>query len=568
VAVRDNSARLNDRLQLLNWATTAFETATIPTSLTVDTVVQRARAIDRGGLFAEPHGEMNDAFWDRNAVVGVAAAVLRFGNDLPGDEVAWCKDVTFRAAATPEFLEPAFYSGAKHTHHPALFAVSGLEGLIFRDDDAQKAKEALLRLAGHILEDVAERATAAALSMWDKDAVFAWAALWLGVRISLGSHDRARNMAFGANPADLAARNAAAANTAIADLTAQGGAPRALPDVPPAWIHAPRRRHGDRFDDETAIWREPDEFVRWDILPKVLRHIPMNVALHDARRGQALLDFIYKLLKWTIDKLEPPWMDERDQRDHRASDLIEWRHSFGHVLAKAALEIDEPEAQRNILDPIFALRDEAAVGLINPFADILAAGGIIDPPTISLSAIKLMGACVARVLRDRAWRSALYNEGNIYGWDLPEVVRIFLFATGVRAAQAARFANGDWRDVSAVLPIVDPFVRAVGDIPLVIGSFLTLCESAVEHYPPDVFVDQIDVILEKQTGVPVGWHGTMIQSRIAALVHAFAERVQPLPRQLAQRMLRILDRLVDMGDRRSAALQTSEVFKDVRQSAA
>jgi len=232
------------------------------------------------------------------------------------------------------------------------------------------------------------------------------------------------------------------------------------------------------------------------------------------------------------------------------------------------LEIDEAEAQRNILDPIFALRDEAAVGLINPLADILAAGGIIDPPRISPSAIKYMKACVDRVLRDRAWSSALYNEGNIYGWDLPEVVRVFLFATGVRAAQSARFANGDWRDVVAVLPIVDPFVRAVGDIPLVIGSFLTLCENAVEHYPPEVFADQIEAILAKQPGVPVGWHGKTIKSRIAALVHAFAERAQPLPPLLVQRMLRILDQLVDMGDRRSAALQTSEIFKDVRQAAA
>jgi hypothetical protein len=33
---------------------------------------------------------------------------------------------------------------------------------------------------------------------------------------------------------------------------------------------------------------------------------------------------------------------------------------------------------------------------------------------------------------------------------------------------------------------------------------------------------------------------------------------------MAQVMLRILDRFVDMGDRRSAALQSSEVFKDVR----
>jgi hypothetical protein len=38
----------------------------------------------------------------------------------------------------------------------------------------------------------------------------------------------------------------------------------------------------------------------------------------------------------------------------------------------------------------------------------------------------------------------------------------------------------------------------------------------------------------------------------------------PLPPALAQAMLRILDKLVDMGDRRSAALQLSEIFKDVR----
>src|SRR4051794_1307404 len=52
-----------------------------------------------------------------------------------------------------------------------------------------------------------------------------------------------------------------------------------------------------------------------------------------------------------------------------------------------------------------------------------------------------------------------------------------------------------------------------------------------------------------------------VSSRIAALVHAFAERSQPLPADLAQKMLRTLDRLVDMGDRRSAALETSEIFK-------
>jgi hypothetical protein len=77
------------------------------------------------------------------------------------------------------------------------------------------------------------------------------------------------------------------------------------------------------------------------------------------------------------------------------------------------------------------------------------------------------------------------------------------------------------------------------------------------------FVDQIEGTLALQQGIPMGWRGTTIPARIAALVHAFAEE-SPLEPSLATAMLRILDRLVDMGDRRSAALQTSEVFKEVR----
>ena len=83
-------------------------------------------------------------------------------------------------------------------------------------------------------------------------------------------------------------------------------------------------------------------------------------------------------------------------------------------------------------------------------------------------------------------------------------------------------------------------------------------------YPADAFVSQVMQLLENQADTPVGWRKSTVPARIAALVHAFAERTQPLPVELAQRMLRILDRLVDMGDRRSAALQQSEIFKAVR----
>lgn len=51
---------------------------------------------------------------------------------------------------------------------------------------------------------------------------------------------------------------------------------------------------------------------------------------------------------------------------------------------------------------------------------------------------------------------------------------------------------------------------------------------------------------------------------LASLVQHFADRDTPMAPKLGQKLLRILDLLVDMGDRRSAALQLSESFREIK----
>jgi hypothetical protein len=230
--------------------------------------------------------------------------------------------------------------------------------------------------------------------------------------------------------------------------------------------------------------------------------------------------------------------------------------------ARVAQHLDQDEARRRFLEPVFALDDEVAASLIRPFADMVVCA-VMDSPVIEPRAIALLDACLQRVLQYQDWSRARRDDGKLYGFDLPDLVRTFLFVHVEHAGGAARFANGDWREVESILPIVNPFVRAVGDLPSVTSSFLTLCERAADHYPPDQFVEEITAVLAKQPGTPIGWRGSTIQGRIAALIQVFAQQTQPLPLSLAQGMLRILDRLIDMGDRRSAALQTSEIFRNV-----
>jgi hypothetical protein len=96
------------------------------------------------------------------------------------------------------------------------------------------------------------------------------------------------------------------------------------------------------------------------------------------------------------------------------------------------------------------------------------------------------------------------------------------------------------------------------------GPFLTLCERAKATYPAKVFADQILAVIGDGAEQLKRWQHLSIPARIAGLVQHFADRDAPMPLHLAQKFLRTLDLLVDMGDRRSAALQLGEAFREIR----
>ena len=292
-------------------------------------------------------------------------------------------------------------------------------------------------------------------------------------------------------------------------------------------------------------------------MPKILGRIPVAAAMGDALRGPAFIEFCVAQLEWTNERLSPSWREDgAERRERRSTDLLEWRRQLLWFPAQVALQIEPDEADRRLLQPILAHSDdEIADSLIHPFADGLVAAGAMDAAQIDPSALRYIEACCDWLLRDHAWERARWDNGDIYGFDLPYIVRILFLISVARAPAAAGFANGDWSEVGRMLPVIHPLSRTIGDIPVVMESFLTLCERSIVHYPANAFVEQVSKALRLQEeGGPLGWRDTTIPARIAALIHGFAENTSPLPSELAAATLRILDRLVDMGDRRSAAL--------------
>jgi hypothetical protein len=114
-----------------------------------------------------------------------------------------------------------------------------------------------------------------------------------------------------------------------------------------------------------------------------------------------------------------------------------------------------------------------------------------------------------------------------------------------------------------MMSLVNYIVRAAGWHPYVARQFVTLCERSGAAYPADTFADQ--VLAQIVDGrLPAGWKVAVVPAVIAALVQAHADLQHPLPVALARKLLQVLDVLVDLGDRRSAALQQSESFRGVR----
>ncbi len=80
----------------------------------------------------------------------------------------------------------------------------------------------------------------------------------------------------------------------------------------------------------------------------------------------------------------------------------------------------------------------------------------------------------------------------------------------------------------------------------------------------DAFIRQVSAALESLELALGSWTGTALPARIAAAVQRLADKHFPLDQDQSIGLLRILDALIDLGDRRSSALEQSEAFREVR----
>ncbi|KRR11427.1 hypothetical protein CQ12_40330 [Bradyrhizobium jicamae] len=508
--------------------------------------------------FAKKH-DLEDLFNERadvgphaiqSGVSAIAACVIRFGESDSPDRL-WAWNVMERVL---KMREPSDFYGSKIPWHPSFHLVSAL----FHDRKSgaprSHSSASLIQLASHPNEDV--RIMAFRALFMDPDPHVKWVAAHFAFDLAHYIDPIRNEETFERDDtADRDARAAALTKAlhAVGVETEEGFEP-----LPPAWVKANKRNR--RAED---YWTVPERSFDGQYAAKLFAHFPLEEWCRSDVYRPKIQPLLVDLARWTAERLMPPWDDRKTRRD-KETNLFEWDRTLGTMLARALPFFDLAWIRDNFFKP-FSPDDEEALRVLAQFAESIVTRHVLDAKDIPDNALPVLDDCVQRVIDDSAFAPNGYRAGEVHGFDMPELIKALLFVNvDGECPGAARFVNGDWSSIAIIMPLVTKLVKATGWSTYVMENFLTLCDRAAAFYPIDPFIEQATAALDSIEYAKGSWVGTSLPARLAAIIHRLAEANYPLEVNRARGLLNLLDALIDLGDRRSAALEQDEAFRRVQ----
>ncbi|WP_122575728.1 hypothetical protein [Pseudomonas viridiflava] len=565
-SVNREHSELTERLRLLYWVDKSLENLQNNAS-GLEQAIARAKQMDSETLFATAAYFTSTEFQQQGAVAGVAAVLLLQGQ-VDADDLDWAIGVCSQVLQMPTSMM-GLPRSSKLLHHPVLYTVHALGALLHDSSFQDDARRCLIQLMAHPFEEIGIEALGAMLRGYEVCQGSAWSALSLAISLSIIRPPR------GSDSEDQA-RYQTEIQSAIDDVLQQIelNTPEALPEMPPAWLKLdiPRVRKVPSYSllnieprTVTVEWEFPPNEPDTEWLSKVLELVPIPAIMNDTVTRDLLLRWCDTLVFWTVERLCPTWSYGVSRQKFRANsyDYSEWRDGLYLFLARISLSLDHDISYQRFIAPVAAKDDETFCTLLQCFVNFIV-NSVRSEPAISAMALSLLEKIVSRILECKDWENSAWNDGRLHSSGLEQMIKDIFFVDINSSNTTSGFSSGDGVDFATFLALTDPLVMHHGKIPIVASSFVTRCEKNFDRYPIEHFVTHLGYILGRTDGTPPGWRGTTLPARLAGLIQRFTERTQPIPTSTAQVLLSGLDTLVDLGDRRAAAVQISEVFKDVR----
>ena len=495
----------------------------------------------------------------QGALVGVAALVAKNNSSVQAEDIEWAKKILQAGAMRPYRLDERIAPGSVLMHHPGCMAAKGLSYLIQGGIDERWAKEALLRLMLHPLEAVYESVVASCLACWARDSRFSWIAFCLG--LALADQD--------SGPDDWKNQEATARRRETDRRKKLDHALAALKEDASPWMDAPAPAvPAPEPEDDAAKWRQSRAvrpLFRYDLAGRVIRHTPIESIVHSREAMEPFLWLADRLLAWTI-SAHPPERNERGLRGPRSTPPYEWSHLFMTWLAYLCSVLPSDLALARYVNVILAIDDdESCFELLDSFVDHLICRQVHDAEKLSAGTLVMVKAIADRVAAaDWRWDASRVN-GNLTR-QKHTILKALLLVNVAQADGARRFANGNWSEIAAVIPSLEKLFQSIASVTGGLLYFLNLAERSIDHYPADALADTLTNFLVAQENKPAALRSISAPERMAAIVQTLASREHPLSENLRAKLLKLLDMLVELGDRRSAALLGSEWFKTALRS--
>lgn len=529
---------------VLDWATRSLEQNALQPRLNLESAIVFAKEHDADDMFDVRYDVGDHAV--QSAISCIAACVIRFGPEEGGD-FEWAWEVMRRVWNMQE--RPL--NGSQVSWHPFNHLIVALVHQRQTDNPDTDAVTALIDLTAHPLEGVSALAFAGLLR--DADLVVTWVAAQLAMRMAIrwrsrwtpeGGHDHSQDHISREQSLQLA-------QEALCEVQLTQ-----FPTMPKAWDKLP----GSLEEGSDQVLRDPDPSFDWRFAASIFKFFPIERWCASDKYGPLWQSALAGLAGWTASRLIPP---EPPGREQHHPEEYEWHNSLGHLCARSAPLVDEQWFIDVCLRP-YLVPERNALQMLSRIAQSLTIRHVIDVACIHPSTLPLLELCAERLINDRAFSER--NDGSVHDNALSRLISALLFVEVWDAPGASRFANGDWSQIAVIMPLVSSIMTSIGWSSYVMGKFLTLCERAADAYPLDAFIKQVSTALEFLELAQGSWAGTALPARIAAVVQRLADKHFPLDQDQSLGLLRILDTLIDLGDRRSSALEQSEAFREVRKS--
>ncbi len=549
-AMQQKTAKATESLSqmgVLNWSQKYLKEGKPDETWTLSEAIEYAKKHDRDDLFDEradigPHIV-------QSSLSSIATCVIRFSeNDSPDRPWAWT--VVDRIIKMRELSD---FHGTKIPWHPAFNAIDAL----FHDRKSgtpySESAASLIQLASHQNEDVQLAAFKALY--FDPDPHVKWVAAQFAFDLAHYISPIQDEQTFERDDTeDRNAREEALAKALLA-LTDEHECKFEL--LPAAWVKASNPNHQNE-----DYWTAPKRSFDGQYAAKLFKQLPLEEwCQSDVYRPKIEL-FLIDLARWTSEQLMPSW-DDKKQRQ-RQTDLIEWEHALGTMFARVLPFFDLQWVREHFIQP-FSQDDEEALCVLTQFANDIVTRHVFDARDIPANVLPTLEDCIQRVIYDNIFNPNVYRAGEVHGFDMPRLIKALLFVNVEGDCPgSARFVNDDWSDIAIIMPLVTKLVTATGWSPFVMENFLTLCEKAGASYPIDAFIEQALPVLDTIEHARGSWVGTSLPSRIAGIIQCLAEANYPLEANRARGLLRLIDAMIDLGDRRSAALEQDEIFRRVQ----